>query len=118
MPISPRSPVSSDGRSANGVGSSCPFLTILIFPLRSRMKIRPSGAISKPDGPSRPSPTTSEVWKSAGAAATARRGGHQPERQQHEEGEEARRPPPASGMESGRSGALSPDRGHAKTADA
>jgi hypothetical protein len=25
---------------------------------------------SKPDGPSRPSPTTSEVWKSAGGAAT------------------------------------------------
>jgi hypothetical protein len=58
-------------RSANGVGSSSPFFTILIFPLRSRMKIRPSGAISKPVGPFRPSPTTSDVWKSGGGAATA-----------------------------------------------
>ena len=50
IPISPRSPVSSDGRSAKGVDSSCPFFTILIFPARSRMKIRPSGAISNPTG--------------------------------------------------------------------
>ncbi len=33
--------------------------------------MRPSGAISKPDGPLRPSPTTSEVWKFAGGAACA-----------------------------------------------
>jgi hypothetical protein len=67
MPIRAPSPVSSDGRSANGIGSSCPLLTILVFPLRSRVKIWPSGAITKPDGPLRPSPTASEVGNSAGA---------------------------------------------------
>src|SRR2546423_4618120 len=69
MPISPRSPVVSEGRSAKGVGRTCPFLMTLISPARSSTKIRPSGAISKPLGMFRPSPTTSEVWKSCGTAA-------------------------------------------------
>jgi hypothetical protein len=84
MPINPRSPVSSDGRSTNGVGSSCPFSTISSLPLRSRMKIRPSGAIAKPDGPSRPADHQRglEVFGWGGAR---RRGGHEPERQEYDD---------------------------------
>ncbi len=68
-PISPRSPEATEGRTKKLFGKSAPFLKIFISPVRWRIKIRPSGAISKPDGPSSPDPTTSEVWKFAGGAA-------------------------------------------------